>query len=284
MFFDIYENKFLVASVEGVYCYYSISKKNIVNIELVKQRAEDESFHLEFSKRFSILNSIYEYDKIRNLKNYSKILKTINDISYLNFSGVDDFYYFRKTSFFVDKFLINKDKLNSYGNGFWGVKKISSLGNINVKIANGAEVCFKTEMKGGAFFSNYIFSIVGKNGLGKSLVLKEIYTSYSNNFNKIQVFSSDLISQSYFYGIAKNNSSYINTSKRSNFNNLISEIFIFRKERLASMLFILLSKLFSDKRYENVFVCSFSQQDKLNLSIFFEELGKGEFFFWARLI
>lgn len=125
---------------------------------------------------------------------------------------------------------------------------------------------------------NTIYSIVGKNGLGKSIALKEIYTKYINNFNKIQVFSSGLISQSYFQGLAKNDDSYINVSKNSNFNYLISELLLFRGENLSSMLFFLLADIFSDERYHNVYIRGLPFNENLSLKNFFEKLGKGAFF------
>ncbi|PVZ90384.1 hypothetical protein C9426_03160 [Serratia sp. S1B] len=152
------------------------------------------------------------------------------------------------------------------------------LEDIYVEINNGEKISFKINKKNDSLFPNTIYSIVGKNGLGKSIVLKEIYKKYINNFNKIQVFSSGLISQSYFQGLAKNDDSYINVSKNSNFNYLISELLLFRGENLSSMLFFLLADIFSDERYHNVFISRLPFNEKLSLKHFFEKLGKGAFF------
>lgn len=274
-FFEIFENYLLIASVEGVYCYYNYLEKSVINLE---GNLNSRNLDLDFSGIFSVLMSVEEYDKIRNLSNYKKILKKINDISYLNIFAREDLTFFKDSDFFIEEFLESKDRLKAYGNGFNGFNKVSKLENIYVEINNGAKIFFKSENKNDSIFPKSIYSIVGKNGLGKSLALKEIYIKYKNNFNKIQVFSSGLISQSYYQGVAKNDDSYINVSKNSNFNYLISELLIFRNENLSSMLFFLLADIFSDKRYHNVFINKIPLYEKITVRDFFEKLGKGNFF------
>lgn len=158
--------------------------------------------------------------------------------------------------------------MKAYGNGFNGVNKLNILEDIYVEIDNGAKISFKRSKNNDSIFPNSIYSIVGKNGLGKSIALKEVYKKYANHFNKIQVFSSGLISQSYFQGLANNDDSYINVSKNSNFNYLISELLLFRGENLSSMLFFLLADVFSDERYHNVFISRLPFNEKLSLKKF----------------
>jgi len=59
---------------------------------------------------------------------------------------------------------------------------------------------------------------------------------------------------------------------------LISELLLFRGENLSSMLFFLLADIFSDERYDNVYISRLPFKEKLNLKQFFEKLGKSGFF------
>ncbi len=278
---EVFENFHSVVKIYGLVCFYHNGKRLDLFEFLNHQNGELKSLFLGSYGLFTILENIEEYDKIRDLQNFKKILSTIKDVSYLNFYERSErgiFYKFKNTDFFVDEFLASKERLKAYGNGFNGVNKFNIFEDIYVEINNGAKIGFKFNKNNDTLFPNTIYSIVGKNGLGKSIALKEIYIQYLNNFNKIQVFSSGLISQSYFQGLAKNDDSYINVSKNSNFNYLISELLLFRGENLSSMLFFLLADIFSDERYHNVFISRLPFNEKISLKIFFEKIGKGEFF------
>lgn len=278
---EVFEGFQSIVKVYGLICFYHRGERLDLFQFLTHQGNKLESLFLGSYGLFTILENIEEYDKIRNLRNFKNILGTIKDVSYLNFyerSERRNFYKFKNTDFFINEFLASKERLKAYGNGFGGVNKLNILEDIYVEINNGAKITFKINKKNDYLFPNTIYSIVGKNGLGKSIALKEIYTKYINNFNKIQVFSSGLISQSYFQGLAKNDDSYINVSKNSNFNYLISELLLFRGENLSSMLFFLLADIFSDERYHNVFIRGLPFNENLSLKNFFEKLGKGAFF------
>ncbi|MFA3631903.1 Predicted ATP-binding protein involved in virulence [Acinetobacter baumannii] len=278
---EVFEGFQSVVKVYGLICFYHRGERLDLFQFLNHQGDKLVSLFLGSYGLFTILENIEEYNKIRDLKNFKNILGTIKDVSYLNFyerSERGSFYKFKNTDFFINEFLASKERLKAYGNGFGGFNKLNIMEDIYVEINNGAKIFFKINKKNDSLFPNAIYSIVGKNGLGKSIALKEVYTKYVNNFNKIQVFSSGLISQSYFRGLAKNNDSYINVSKNSNFNYLISELLLFRGENLSSMLFFLLADIFSDERYHNVFIRRLPFNEKLSLKIFFEKLGKGVFF------
>lgn len=278
---EVFEDFQSVVKIYGLICFYHAGERLDLFQILNHQGEKLVSLFQGSYGLFTILENIEEYDKIRDLKNFKNILGTIKDVSYLNFyerSERRSFYKFKNTDFFMNEFLASKERLKAYGNGFDGVNKLNILEDVYVEINNGAKISFKINKKNDSLFPNAIYSIVGKNGLGKSIALKEIYTKYINNFNKIQVFSSGLISQSYFQGVAKNDDSYINVSKNSNFNYLISELLLFRGENLSSMLFFLLADVFSDERYHNVFISRLPFKEKLNLKQFFEKLGKSGFF------
>lgn len=277
--FEIYENHILIEKLEGISCFFNLLYNNVLNLENFNDENKD---NLNFSQRFTILNDVYEYDKIRSLENFKNILKTIKDVSYLNIYDKNEMTYFKSTDFFRKYFLGNRERLKAYGNGFNGIKKLNELNEIYVEIKNGVKVCFRMELgQKDSLFPNSIYSVVGKNGLGKSLILREIYLNYTDSFNGVKIFSSELISQSYFRRIARNDDSYINVSKNSNLNYLISEILIFKdtdsSKDISSMLFFLLANIFSDKRYENVFISGFVNYRKIKLQDFFEKLGKGSF-------
>lgn len=278
---EVFEKFQFVAKVLGLICFYNRGDQLDLFQFLNHQDDKLVGLFLGSYDLFTILENIEEYDKIRDLKNFKNILSTIKDVSYLNFyerSERRNFYKFKNTDFFINEFLASKERLKAYGNGFSGINKSNLLEDISVEIDNGAKICFKKGGDNDSIFPNSIYSLVGKNGLGKSIALKEVYKKYSNNFNKIQVFSSGLISQSYFQGLAKNDDSYINVSKNSNFNYLISELLLFRGENLSSMLFFLLADVFSDERYHNVFISRLPFNEKLSLKEFFENLGKGSLF------
>lgn len=278
---QVFEDSQIIAKVFGLVCFYHAGKKLDLFQFLDHQEDKVQSLFLGAYTLFTILENMEEYDRLRDLRNFKNILSTIKDVSYLNFyerSERGNFYKFKNTDFFINEFLASKERLKAYGSGFDGVNKFNILEDIFVEINNGAKITFKTNKNNDSLFPNTIYSIVGKNGLGKSIALKEIYKKYINNFNKIQVFSSGLISQSHFQGLAKNDESYINVSKNSNFNYLISEILLFRRESLASMLFFLLANIFSDERYHNVFISRLPFHEKVTLKQFFEKLGKGGFF------
>lgn len=275
---EIFEKFQFVARVFGLICFYN--RGNQIDLFQFLNHQGDKLVNLFLGGYglFTILENIEEYDKIRSLKNFKIILSTIKDVSYLNFyerSERRDFYKFKNTSFFINEFLASKERLKAYGNGFSGINKSRILEDMYVEVGNGVKISFKRSKNNNSIFPNSIYSLVGKNGLGKSIALKEFYKKYINNFNKIQVFSSGLISQSYFQGLAKNDDSYINVSKTSNFNYLISELLLFRGENLSSMLFFLLADIFSDERYHNVFISRLPFNEKLSLKKFFEDLGKG---------
>lgn len=268
-----------IAELSGLVCFYHNGTR--LNIE---QYMESNNISQPIFKGsyqiFTILDNIEEYNKIRDLNDFKKILSSINDVSYLNYhkgSEKGEFHTFKNLDLFKNVFIASKDRLKSYGSGFSGLKKINILGSISVELNNGATILFENIEKNESLYPRSIFSIVGKNGLGKSLALKNIYLKYFKNFNKIQVFSSGLISHSHFKNIAKNQDSYINVSKQSDFNYLISEILIFKDEMLSSMLFFLLSDLFSDARYSNVYVNDILSGHGDNLCVFFEKLAKGKF-------
>ncbi|WP_284086644.1 AAA family ATPase [Acinetobacter pittii] len=278
---EVFEGFQSVVKVYGLICFYHRGERLDLFQFLNHQGDKLVSLFLGSYGLFTILENIEEYDKIRDLQNFKNILSAIKDVSYLNFyerSERRDFYKFKNTSFFINEFLASKERLKAYGNGFSGINKSRILEDIYVEIGNGVKISFKRSKNNNSIFPNSIYSLVGKNGLGKSIALKEFYKKYINNFNKIQVFSSGIISQSYFQGLAKNDDSYINVSKNSNFNYLISELLLFRGENLSSMLFFLLADIFSDERYHNVFISRLPFNEKLSLKKFFEDLGKGRFF------
>lgn len=278
---EVFENFHSVETIYGLVCFYHNGKRLDLFEFLNHQDNKLQNLLLGSYGLFTILENIEEYDKIRDLQNFKKILSTIKDVSYLNFyerSERGNFYKFKNTDFFIDEFLASKERLKAYGNGFNGINKLNTFEDIYVEINNGAKIAFKSNKNNDSLFPNKIYSIVGKNGLGKSIALKEIYIKYLNNFNKVQVFSSGLISQSYFQGLAKNDDSYINVSKNSNFNYLISELLLFRGENLSSMLFFLLADIFSDERYHNVFISRLPFHENITLKQFFKKMGKGSFF------
>ncbi|MDC4990712.1 ATP-binding protein [Acinetobacter baumannii] len=278
---EVFEGFQSVVKVYGLICFYHRGERLDLFQFLNHQGDKLVSLFLGSYGLFTILENIEEYDKIRDLQNFKNILSAIKDVSYLNFyerSERRDFYKFKNTSFFINEFLASKERLKAYGNGFSGINKSRILEDMYVEIGNGVKISFKRSKNNNSIFPNSIYSLVGKNGLGKSIALKEFYKKYINNFNKIQVFSSGIISQSYFQGLAKNDDSYINVSKNSNFNYLISELLLFRGENLSSMLFFLLADIFSDERYHNVFISRLPFNEKLSLKNFFEDLGKGRFF------
>lgn len=278
---EVFEGFQSVVKVYGLICFYHRGERLDLFQFLNHQGDKLVSLFLGSYGLFTILENIEEYDKIRVLQNFKNILSAIKDVSYLNFyerSERRDFYKFKNTSFFINEFLASKERLKAYGNGFSGINKSRILEDMYVEIGNGVKISFKRSKNNNSIFPNSIYSLVGKNGLGKSIALKEFYKKYINNFNKIQVFSSGIISQSYFQGLAKNDDSYINVSKNSNFNYLISELLLFRGENLSSMLFFLLADIFSDERYHNVFISRLPFNEKLSLKNFFEDLGKGRFF------
>lgn len=278
---EVFEGFQSVVKVYGLICFYHRGERLDLFQFLNHQGDKLVSLFLGSYGLFTILENIEQYDKIRVLQNFKNILSAIKDVSYLNFyerSERRDFYKFKNTSFFINEFLASKERLKAYGNGFSGINKSRILEDMYVEIGNGVKISFKRSKNNNSIFPNSIYSLVGKNGLGKSIALKEFYKKYINNFNKIQVFSSGIISQSYFQGLAKNDDSYINVSKNSNFNYLISELLLFRGENLSSMLFFLLADIFSDERYHNVFISRLPFNEKLSLKNFFEDLGKGRFF------
>lgn len=278
---EVFEKFQFATRVFGLICFYHRGERLDLFQFLNHQGNKLVSSFLGSYGLFTILENIEEYDKIRELQKFKNILSAIKDVSYLNFyerSERGNFYKFKNTDFFINEFLASKERLKAYGNGFNGVNKLNILEDIYVEIDNGAKIFFKRSKNNDSIFPNSIYSIVGKNGLGKSIALKEVYKKYANHFNKIQVFSSGLISQSYFQGLANNDDSYINVSKNSNFNYLISELLLFRGENLSSMLFFLLADVFSDERYHNVFISRLPFNEKLSLKKFFENLGKGSFF------
>lgn len=278
---NVFEDFLPITKLRGLVCFYHRGELLDLYQFLNHQGDVLQPLFRGSYELFTILENLEEYDKIRYLKKFKNILSKIKDVSYLSFyerSERGNFYKFKNTDFFVNEFLASKERLKAYGNGFIGVNKVQLLEDIYVEINNGAEIFFKIGSKNASIFPSSIYSIVGKNGLGKSLILKEIYKKYTGDFNKIQIFSSGLISQSYFQGIAKNNDSYINVSKHSNFNYLISELLLFRHGNLYSMLFFLLAEIFLDERYKNVFINNLPFSEKLSLHDFFIRLGKGRFF------
>lgn len=278
---EVFENFQSIVKIYGLVCFYH--KGEMLDLFQILNHQDDklQSLFLGSYGLFTILENLEEYNKIRGLRNFKNILSTIKDVSYLNSyerGEGGNFYKFKNTDFFINEFLASKERLKAYGNGVNGINGFNNLKNIDIEINNGAKVFFELNKKSDSLFPYSIYSIVGKNGLGKSIALKEIYKNYLMDFNKIQVFSNALISQTYFKRVAINNGSYINVSKNSNFNYLISEFILYRRENLSSMLFFLLAEMFSDERYQNVFISKLPFNEKLSLEHFFKKLARDSFF------
>jgi ABC-type cobalamin/Fe3+-siderophores transport system ATPase subunit len=173
-------------------------------------------------KQYILLESVKEYDKLRHTfpDNFDQILKELNDLSYFRMqkNRNANFNHFLKSDIFNKSFIRANSSFQAYLYGFTGL--ISSL-TINIKNISAKnpltneEIFF--EINSDSETLNFLpfrhFTLIGRNGTGKSQTLRKFAHKYknSNKFNCVISFSQFDKSNSFSKNIK--NIKHINLTK-----------------------------------------------------------------------